>query len=58
VISNDENTKTEMNYPQKYEQSPRQAGDGCFQKERQAPVWPLDGMFFIGITLYSVFNIK
>jgi len=38
VISNNETTKTEMNYPQNHEQSPRQAG-------------ALDGMFFIGYHL-------
>ena len=37
-----------MNYPQIQEQSPRQAGAWRSQKERQAPAWPLDGMFHVG----------
>ena len=51
MISNNETTKTEMNYPQNQEQTPRQAGAWHSQKERQAPAWPLDGMFFIGYHL-------
>jgi len=48
----------------------RQAGAWHSQKERQAPAWPLNGMFFIGYhltawvegfrktLLYSVFLLK
>jgi len=54
VISNNETTKTKMNYPQNHEQSPRQAGAWRSQKERQAPAWPLDGMFFIGYHLTTL----
>ena len=57
VISNNETTKTKMNYPQNHEQSPRQAGAWRSQKERQAPAWPLDGMFFIGYHLKALINL-
>ena len=51
MIYNNETTKIEMDYPQNHEQSPRQAGAWRSQKERQAPAWHLDGMFFIGYHL-------
>jgi len=57
VISNNEPTKTEVNRivhennEPLLRKSPCQAGAWRSFWERQAPAWPLDGMFFIGYHL-------